>query len=653
MGLDKETIEKRVSRIELDIDHMNQMIDENLKLNEAGDTADKATEAIGDEKVEGSELSLKAEGAEPRPDRSSVIVNAEENMAHQGGSMNDVREEVKTEKNFSETVRKAADSFVHGANRKEEMQANEKTSDSNSPLKSIKQGSETSEDASLTRETSLGRFEGGEMAYDAQESPYAGQEVQLTRSEISNDEYYDWSEEQQEQQDGLTSESCPTDQDDPEKTFQADEVLQHGQEDNVGNGQLHQAQLPQTRASSVYGESNDEWEDEPEEFEIEPVSHSGLEDATPNATPHIAQADIMPEQDTPIKDNTYQFSEAQYESQKPQTANTNNLSEIPYEKETQQQKELKAGSDASGNESENETVEFAYKAQPQVGMQYDMQLEKTSNSAQTGIFGSGGSPPEAERIGAGHGAHTQNSNTSNGGFSEHFYDVYDEAQQVDEEPDARSSVAPHPIPSQQRENLYSYSYETFEMVESMPPRTADTSQDSHTSLSSDSIYGESLPNTADTHDSIYIPKNNAKIQRPATTNNTPVASRRPTNPFRVVSVGVVGADGRTSRKTSAGTYSYYKDNHQIDGFAMLQRKLDHLTKKCAKLQKEIDYLSQMNSSSSLPIDDSRKLSRAIAKLQEYFDKKNKEKYEVGVLLSRQLRKEIDRGDNGQFWIGTK
>ncbi|XDT31773.1 Hypothetical protein J6889_03088 [Nakaseomyces glabratus] len=61
----------------------------------------------------------------------------------------------------------------------------------------------------------------------------------------------------------------------------------------------------------------------------------------------------------------------------------------------------------------------------------------------------------------------------------------------------------------------------------------------------------------------------------------------------------------------------------------------------------------MNSQGTLSIDDSRKLTRAIAKLQEYLDKKNKERYEVGVLLSRQLRRDINRGENGEFWIGTK
>lgn len=87
--------------------------------------------------------------------------------------------------------------------------------------------------------------------------------------------------------------------------------------------------------------------------------------------------------------------------------------------------------------------------------------------------------------------------------------------------------------------------------------------------------------------------------------------------------------------------------------AKLERRLDYLTKKCSKLQKEIAYLHDMSNQTTLPIDDKRKLIEAIGKLQEYQDLKTKEKYEIGVQLSRQLRKDIDRGENGQFWVGTK
>lgn len=135
---------------------------------------------------------------------------------------------------------------------------------------------------------------------------------------------------------------------------------------------------------------------------------------------------------------------------------------------------------------------------------------------------------------------------------------------------------------------------------------------------------------------IFIPKNGAAKAAP----------RRPTNPFRVVSIGTPHTDAG-ARKPSGEPAT------DSDSISKLQKRLDYLTKKCIKLQKEINYLNDMNRKNTLSIEDKRKLASAIDKLQEYLDRKTKEKYDLGVLVSRQLRKEIDRGENGQFWIGTK
>ena len=85
----------------------------------------------------------------------------------------------------------------------------------------------------------------------------------------------------------------------------------------------------------------------------------------------------------------------------------------------------------------------------------------------------------------------------------------------------------------------------------------------------------------------------------------------------------------------------------------LEKKYELLTNKCNKLAKEVRYLTRMLGEGKLSIEDSRKLKVGLERLQEYLDKKTKEKYETGVLLSRQLRRRIDRGENGQFWIGNK
>lgn len=649
MGLDKETIEKRVSRIELDIDHMNKMIDENLKLNEAGEQVDEGAigEATGTEKAEAAEIGPQAEKAEQELSPEDVVRNTEENMVQQKGSIEKALGDSAAENNFKEVVGSAADTFVGNASKQDEIQTAHNTDDTALPRDSFAKGSAK---VSPAKEESLERSEGKEISHDSRDSAYGGQEVQQTRSEASNDDYYDWSEDQQ---DGAALEANSIGQNDADKTFQAgDTTLKHIQADQESEVQLHQHQLPQSQMSSDDRESNDEWEDDPEQTEeAESAITRGpvLDNNTPNATPHIPQHSTLQrlEQDTARKTTTKDGAQTQYGASEQRLGSTNGM---PYDQNQERPQVSKTGEDIveSESESESERVEFAYKAEAHVDFRNELQFTESSNAVLTGPFESNNPTSIVE---ARQDAIPQSSDGPNERFKDDYYDVYDEPH-TEEEPEARSSVSPGVVPAQQGDP-YAYPYETFEAMEPIPPRTADTSQDSHNTLASDKSYDRSLPSTAGTEDSIYIPKNGAKDQRPATTNNTPVTSRRPTNPFRVVSVGVVGPDGRTSRKTSAGTYSHYKDHHQVDGPAMLQRKLDHLTKKCAKLQKEISYLTQMNSSSSLPIEDSRKLSRAIAKLQEYFDKKNKEKYEVGVLLSRQLRKEIDRGENGQFWIGTK
>lgn len=141
---------------------------------------------------------------------------------------------------------------------------------------------------------------------------------------------------------------------------------------------------------------------------------------------------------------------------------------------------------------------------------------------------------------------------------------------------------------------------------------------------------------------IFLPKNTQQT----------TTLRRPTNPFRVVSVGAPNSDTNGSRKAS-GTTVIEPRAVETEGSLKLQKRLDYLTKKCLKLRKEIQYLNDMNSQSTLSIEDGRRLTSAIEKLQEYLDTKTKEKYDLGVIVSRQLRRDIDRGDNGQFWIGTK
>lgn len=178
--------------------------------------------------------------------------------------------------------------------------------------------------------------------------------------------------------------------------------------------------------------------------------------------------------------------------------------------------------------------------------------------------------------------------------------------------------------------------------------------------------GRSTP--LDSQSKIFIPKKNLKEDN-TDANGSDSASRelkpvpnlekrRPTNPFRVISVSSNSTSRDGSRKSSVNKYdtpisSPINSASELGNTAKLEKRHDYLVMKCTKLQKEIDYLNKMNAQGSLSMDDGKRLKRAVVKLQEYLDSKTKEKYEVGVLLSRQLRKQIDRGENGQFWIGTK
>ncbi|KAG0667310.1 hypothetical protein C6P44_000040 [Monosporozyma unispora] len=192
-------------------------------------------------------------------------------------------------------------------------------------------------------------------------------------------------------------------------------------------------------------------------------------------------------------------------------------------------------------------------------------------------------------------------------------------------------------------------------------------------------------------DKIVLPKHNTSTMTPAsnivassiTVNSptgsqpgsklnlsTPVERRKSTNPFRVISVGSPNSangsrinsassnrsvmSNSSNNNNSGATPQDSESNSKLgDSIATLQSRQEYLINKCNKLAKEIKYLRQMESEGSLTLGDGKKLNRAINKLQEYLDRKTKERYEVGVLLSRQLRRQINRGENGEFWIGRK
>lgn len=87
-------------------------------------------------------------------------------------------------------------------------------------------------------------------------------------------------------------------------------------------------------------------------------------------------------------------------------------------------------------------------------------------------------------------------------------------------------------------------------------------------------------------------------------------------------------------------------------FEELQRRDQELSQKIHKLNKEIDYLKSLVETVSVTsnLSELRKLKYAIEKLEEYLDKKQKEKYELGIQLTRAVRKRVDSGESGEFWV---
>lgn len=149
--------------------------------------------------------------------------------------------------------------------------------------------------------------------------------------------------------------------------------------------------------------------------------------------------------------------------------------------------------------------------------------------------------------------------------------------------------------------------------------------------------------------------------RSVASNIEPTSRCRTSNPFRVISVG---GNSTSSRKSSTRNSNLnLSSNSRIQSpppnsqedhaLIKLQRRHDYLTMKCVKLSKEIKYLDNLKSTGSQYVEDNRKLADAIDKLQYYLDRKTKEKYEVGLLLSRKLRKHINNGTTSQFWVWDK
>ncbi|CEP21907.1 BNI5 [Cyberlindnera jadinii] len=108
---------------------------------------------------------------------------------------------------------------------------------------------------------------------------------------------------------------------------------------------------------------------------------------------------------------------------------------------------------------------------------------------------------------------------------------------------------------------------------------------------------------------------------------------------------------RDSAPKFVGIKSKDEDEQSRKKIESLQQREQELAQKTRKLQKEIDYLNNLIDTAGVSSDltELRKLKYAIERLNSFLDQKEKEKYEVGIQLTRALRKRVDSGDYGEFW----
>lgn len=94
-----------------------------------------------------------------------------------------------------------------------------------------------------------------------------------------------------------------------------------------------------------------------------------------------------------------------------------------------------------------------------------------------------------------------------------------------------------------------------------------------------------------------------------------------------------------------------EDPESFQKIETLQQSERELSNKTRKLRSEISYLQELIDTASISsnLNELRKLKFAIERLGKFLDQKEKEKYEVGIQLTRMLRKRVDSGDYGEFW----
>ncbi|KAH3901457.1 Bni5p SCDLUD_002952 [Saccharomycodes ludwigii] len=136
------------------------------------------------------------------------------------------------------------------------------------------------------------------------------------------------------------------------------------------------------------------------------------------------------------------------------------------------------------------------------------------------------------------------------------------------------------------------------------------------------------------------------------------------SPFRVISVNSTSRNSSSTRTSSVNSNSSIETNassiHEEEQRSFeknkrkssndLQELYDQLNVKVHKVEKEIRYLKKVVKERNLTVEDASKLNEGIEKLEGYLDKKIKQRYEVGLQLTRGLRNRVISDNNG-FFVG--
>ncbi|KAH3667749.1 hypothetical protein WICMUC_005281 [Wickerhamomyces mucosus] len=138
----------------------------------------------------------------------------------------------------------------------------------------------------------------------------------------------------------------------------------------------------------------------------------------------------------------------------------------------------------------------------------------------------------------------------------------------------------------------------------------------------------------------------------------PIADIKSSNIPKSVSQALFSSGLKVTKvrdKSSAPKFIGHKapENPQANAkIEELQNRDYSLSLKIAKLTREINYLKNLIETASISSDLSelRKLKFAIERLEEFLDVKQKEKYEIGISLTRAVRRRVDSGEVGEYWV---